>query len=297
MIIPSNKFTLAALIRDDGKRLDLTGSEIRLSADNSLLARPEIESSDIDYTDMNGGEMIRQRLSSYTQTINGIITPGSTSFWNLYTAISSFFAINHTFTLVYCRKDGELFAVKNAWRSGDLELPVPADEGITVFSTELKVGNSTLFEYSENSNGQEVYANKVSLRRISAASGGEVWDTTGQLYDAVGEVWENASGGLSNAFVSSTRKIYPVWILHGPAVNPSVQNNTTDTLAAYHGSLSSTQTLIVDFSTGEARLNGAIVSRNITGQLSIAPGNNLVGFDVESGENAASELEWNNVIG
>ena len=32
MIIPSNKFTLAALIRDDGKRLDLTGSEIRLSS-------------------------------------------------------------------------------------------------------------------------------------------------------------------------------------------------------------------------------------------------------------------------
>jgi hypothetical protein len=297
MIVPSNKFTLAALIRDDGERLDLTGSEIRLSADNSLLHRPEVESSDIDYTDTNGGEMVRQRLVSYTQTINGLILPRTTSFWDLYNKINSFFTINCTFTLVYCRKDGELFAIKNAWRSSALDLPVPADEGITAFSTELKVGNSILFEYSEDSNGHEIYSNKLKLGRISAASGGEVWDTTGQLYDTIGEVWENASGGLSNAFVSSTRKIYPVWVLHGPAVNPSVQNNTTDTLASYHGSLSSTQTLIVDFSTGEARLNGAIVSRNITGQLSIAPGNNLVGFDVESGEDATSELEWNNVIG
>ena len=297
MIIPSNKFTLAALIRDDGKRLDLTGSEIRLSADNSLLARPEIESSDIDYTDMNGGEMIRQRLSSYTQTINGIITPGNTSFWNLYTAISSFFAINHTFTLVYCRKDGELFAVKNAWRSGDLELPVPADEGNTTFSTEFKVGNSVLFEYSEDSSGHEVYSNNVKLGRVSAATGGEVWDSKGQVFDAVGEVWAGASGGLSSVFVSSTIKVYPVWVLRGPAVNPSIQNNTTDTSATYRGSISSTQTLVVDFSTGEALLNGAIVSRNVIGQLSIAPGNNLVGFDVEGGEATTSELEWNNVIG
>lgn len=297
MIILSGKFVLAAIIRDDGERLDFTGSEIRLSADNSLLRRPEIESSDIDYTDTNGGEMVRQRLAPYAQTINGWILPKTKSFWALYSKISSFFAINRTFTLVYCRKNGELFAIKNAWRSKALDLPVPANEGNTSFSTELKVGNSILFEYAEDIDGREVRANKVELGRISAAGGGEVWGSTGQLYDESGEVWETASGGLSNVFVTSTMTIHPVWVLHGPAVNPSIQNSATDTAASYAGSLSSTQTLVVDFSTGEARLNDALVSRNVTGHLSISPGINLVGFDVEDGNEAKSELEWNNVIG
>ena len=142
-----------------------------------------------------------------------------------------------------------------------------------------------------------MYSNNVKLGRVSAATGGEVWDSKGQVFDTVGEVWSGASGGLSSVFVSSTIKVYPVWVLRGPAVNPSIQNNTTDTSATYHGSISSTQTLIVDFSTGEARLNDAIVSRNVIGQLSIAPGNKLVGIDVEGGEATTSELEWNNVIG
>ena len=276
MITLRGKFSLVAVVRDDGERLDLTGFEVRLSADNSLLQRPDIDTSDIDYTDTDGGEMIRQRLSTYTQTINGLILPKESGFWKLYSMISSFFAANHTFTLVYGKRDGQLFAIKGAWRSSGLDLPVPADEGNT---------------------GHEVYSNNVKLGRVSAATGGEVWDSNGQVYDAVGEVWAGASGGLSSVFVSSTVKVYPVWVLRGPAVNPSIQNNTTDTSATYHGSISSTQTLVVDFSTGEARLNGAIVSRNVIGQLSIAPGNNLVGFDVEGGEATTSELEWNNVIG
>lgn len=297
MITLRGKFSLVAVVRDDGERLDLTGSEVRLSADNSLLQRPDLDTSDIDYTDTDGGEMIRQRLSTYTQSINGLILPKESGFWKLYSMISSFFAANHTFTLVYSKRDGQLFAIKGAWRSSRLDLPVPADEGNTTFSTEFKVGNSVLFEYSEDSSGHEVCSNNVKLGRVSAATGGEVWDKNGQVYDAVGEVWSGASGGLSSVFVSSTIKVYPVWVLRGPAVNPSIQNNTTDASATYRGSISSTQTLVVDFSTGEARLNGAIVSRNVIGQLSIAPGNNLVGFDVEGGEATTSELEWNNVIG
>lgn len=62
MITLRGKFSLVAVVRDDGERLDLTGSEVRLSADNDLLQRPDLDTSDIDYTDTDGGEMIRQRL-------------------------------------------------------------------------------------------------------------------------------------------------------------------------------------------------------------------------------------------
>ena len=83
MITLRGKFSLVAVVRDDGERLDLTGSEVRLSADNSLLQRPDIDTSDIDYTDTDGGEMIRQRLSTYTQSINGLILPKESGFWKL----------------------------------------------------------------------------------------------------------------------------------------------------------------------------------------------------------------------
>ena len=47
MITLRGKFSLVAVVRDDGERLDLTGSEVRLSADNSLLQRPDLDTSEI----------------------------------------------------------------------------------------------------------------------------------------------------------------------------------------------------------------------------------------------------------
>ena len=43
MMTLRGKFSLVAVVRDDGERLDLTGYEVRLSADNDLLQRPEID--------------------------------------------------------------------------------------------------------------------------------------------------------------------------------------------------------------------------------------------------------------
>lgn len=102
---------------------------------------------------------------------------------------------------------------------------------------------------------------------------------------------------MQTVSITSISKIYPVWTVKGECVNPSLQNNSTDTVAKYNGTVADGQTLIVDFSTGEARLDGALVSRSIIGQVSCDPGDNIMGFNSDGGNSSSSTIEWNNIIG
>lgn len=292
-----DKFAVRTIIRDDGVRLEFDEKEIYLSADNILLNRPEINSTDVDFTDVNGGEMIYQKLPPHEQPFNGLIFPKTSNYWNLYTKISGFFRINHNYKIIYRRKSGELFAQHNAWLIQSLQIDSKAREDYAPFSVGFKIGSSSLYEYAEDDEGNETYANKITLPLLSAAAGGEEWDDIGLVYDGLGEVWSGGGGGVQNVHINSVLNIYPVWTVIGECVNPSLQNNTTDSVARYNGTVAEGQTLVVDFVSGEARLDGVLVSRNITGQVSCKPGDNIMGFNSEGGSATLSIIEWNNVIG
>lgn len=292
-----DKFYVAKIVRDDAVSFEFDANEIYLSTNNTMLIRPEISSTDVDYTDIDGGEMIMQKLPPQVQPFEGIIYPKTSDYWDMYFKLVSFFKINHYYTIIYKKKSGQLFAQRDAWLINNLQVSPPADEDVSTFTVGFKVKNSSLFEYLEDSEGNEVYANIATLPLLSAAEGGEDWDTVGQKWDPVGSVWSAGNGGVQNISIDSVTPIYPVWTVIGSAVNPVLQNNTTDTLATYEGTVAAGQTLIVDFSTGVATLDGAIVSRNITGQVKFNPGMNLAGFNSDGGTATNSTIKWNNVIG
>lgn len=293
----NNKFYIQLIIRDDGERFVFDEKEIYLAKDNTLLVRPEIASTEVDYTDMDGGEMIRQRLPSHTQDLRGIIYPRDSEYWDLYFKLTSFFKINHYYKLIYVKKNGEFFAQQNAWMTRNLQVSPNAREETTEWTVGLKLQSSALFEYAEDDEGNEVYANRVTLPLLSAAAGGEDWNGIGQIWDAVGSVWSAGDGGIQEVSIQSISTVYPRWTVKGVAMNPVLQNNSTDTVSVYNGTIAANQTLIVDFATGIATLDGAIVSRNVTGQVSFKPGLNLAGFNVDGGTVTESTIEWNNVIG
>lgn len=292
-----DKFYVAKIVRDDAVSFEFDANEIYLSTNNTMLIRPEISSTDVDYTDVDGGEMIMQKLPPQVQPFEGIIYPKTSDYWDMYFKLVAFFKINHYYTIIYKKKSGQLFAQRNAWLINNLQVSPPADEDVSTFSVGFKVKNSSLYEYLEDSEGNEIYANTATLPLLSAAAGGEEWDTVGQKWDTVGSIWSAGNGGVQNISINSVVAIYPVWTVKGSAVNPVLQNNTTDTLAKYEGTVAVGQTLVVDFSTGVATLDGAIVSRNITGQVKFNPGMNLSGFNSDGGTATNSTIKWNNVIG
>lgn len=292
-----DKFYVAKIRRDDGVSFTFDGKEVYLSTNNSLLVRPEISSTDVDYTDIDGGEMIAQRLLPQVQPFEGIIYPHTSDYWSMYSSLVAFFKINHYYTIIYKKASGQLFAQRDAWLTNGLQVAPPAREDYSTFSLAFKVKSSLLYEYQEDSSGNEIYANSASLPLLSAAEGGEEWDTVGQKWDTVGSVWSSGTGGVQNIAISSVSAIYPLWVVTGSAVKPVLQNNTTDTVATYNGTVASGQTLVVDFATGVAKLDGAIVSRDVTGQVKFTPGLNLAGFNTDGGSAVSSTIKWNNVIG
>ncbi len=292
-----DKFYVKKIIRDDNMHFEFDGHEIYLAAENTLLSRPEIETTDINYTETDGGEMIHQKLPPPAQDFAGLIVPRDSDYWTLYSRLTAFFQINHYYKIVYVRRDGKLFARHNAWMANNLQLSPNAREDHSPFTVGFKVQNSLLYEYAEDGDGNEIFANTVILPLLSSATGGEVWDEIGEVWDNVGGEWEFGGGGVQSVNVDSITKIYPFWTVKGLSINPILQNNTTDTVAKYDGTVAVGQTLRVDFATGEAWLDTAKVSRNVSGQVSFAPNMNIAGFNHDGGTTENSEIAWNNVIG
>jgi hypothetical protein len=290
------KLYIKKIIRDDGEQLEFDGEEILLAEKNTLLVRPDPSTTAVEYTEADGGEMVRQRNAIYNQTINGLIVPKMSGYWALSSKLGKFFKVNKTYQIVYIKSDMSMFKVENAWISSGLQIiPVPYEE-YSEWNITFAIGNPNWFEYAEDSGGSEIYSNNVILPLLTANAGGEIWDAVGLSSDNVGEEWEKGAGGVQTVSIASTQAIYPVWTVVGPCVNPTLQNNTTDTVAEYNGTVASGQTLVVDFAEGVARLNTALVTRNVSGLVSLAPGDNTLGFNSDGGTTETSTISWNNII-
>lgn len=290
------KLYIYKFIRDDGVQLKFDANELYLAKKNTLLNRPDPNTTAVSYTEADGGEMIRQKNNTYTQKVNGLIIPKTTDYWVLCANLSQFFRVNHTYKIIYAKKDGGMFAISNAWISDGLQIiPVPREEYST-WDITFTIGNVNWTDYAENGSGTEVYSNTVAIPLVTSSAGGEVWDTVGAVWDSVGEEWENGAGGVQTVNIASTKPIYPVWIVEGPCVNPTMQNNTTDTSAAYDGTVAAGQILTVDFENSVAYLDSALVTRLVTGLVKFNPGENLVSFSSDGGATTESTISWNNII-
>ena len=292
----NDKLYIKKFIRDDGEKLSFDGEQIYLSKDNTLLVRPDPSTTAVNFTEADGGEMIRQQNTTYDQPVNGIIIPKTSDYWTLTSQLSLFFKLNHTYKIVYVKKDGSMFALSNAWISSGLQIIPRPHEEYSNWSITMTIGNVNWTEYAEDSQGNEIYSNTITLPLISAATGGEEWDSVGLVSDSVGEVWETGSGGLQAIDIDSTAMIYPVWVVKGPCTNPLLQNNTTDTTAQFNGTVASGQTLTVNFADGVAYLDSAVVTRYVYGLVSLRPGENIIGFNTDGGTTDTSTISWNNVI-
>ena len=114
-----------------------------------------------------------------------------------------------------------------------------------------------------------------------------------------GAEWEEGgSGGATVVEVDSITNIYPIWKVTGPAVNPALSVITTNTTIQYSGTITGTQTLEVDMFNKTAKLNGASVIGNISGDwVNFSPGTNRVLYTADNTDALPSTIEWQEVVG
>lgn len=290
------------IVRDDGATLTLDQKEIYLAEDNTLLVRPDPDTAYEDYTEADGGEFITQKLPSFSQEINGLIVPKTTPFWTLRTRLVSFFQHNHTYAIVYEKRSGETFVNGDFFKSGgawieeNLQVPPEPKEDYARWSVTLRLGSAGYQQYAEDKSGKETFANSLVIYLSTLATGGREWDEVGAEWDEVGAVWTPGEGGLRNISVDSAARVYPVWTIAGEIENPELRNNTNQISATYNGVIHEGQTLVVDFTSGTAKLDGMDVSSRLSGEFYFDPGENVIGFDSDGGSETKSTLSWNNFL-
>lgn len=183
----NGKLYIKKFIRDDGETLSFDAEEIYLSENNTLLVRSDPATTAVEFTEEDGGEMIRQRGATYSQPVSGLIVPKSTEYWALCVRLSRFFILNHTYKIVYIKRDGSMFSMNRAWINAGLQIvPVPY-ENYSTWTIEFRIGDNFWTEYAEDSQGKEIYSNTVELPLLTAGTGGEVWsDATQQILSGLG---------------------------------------------------------------------------------------------------------------
>lgn len=291
-----DKFYIYKFIRDDGETLEFDGEEIYLAENNTLLNRPDPNTTAVNYTGADGGEMIRQQVTPYDQTVKGLLIPRTADYWELRKTLSQFFQFNHIYKIVYKKIDGTMFAAGNAWISEGLQItPVPY-ERYSEWDITFTIGDAVWYEYAEDASGNETYTNTVTLPLVTNDAGGEIWDSVGLVMDSVGEEWEAGSGGVQTVNISSTQAVYPVWVVEGPCTNPTLTNNTTDESATFDGTIASGQTLTVNFADGTAYLNTALATRYMSGVVSLQNGDNNIYFNTDGGDTESCTISWNDAV-
>lgn len=286
-----NKIYIVKFIRDDDVELEFDAKNILLNEENTLLTRPDPDTSEVNFTETNGGVMVRQRNPIFTQDINGLIVPKTRSYREIYMEIAAFWKINHTYKIVYITTDGDMFSVDRAWISSGLQIPPRPHSDYAEWTISLNIGTDQWHEYDPGG-----YAHELTLPIVTAGNGGETWDTVGLVADDIGEDWDDGRGGAQDVVFDSTDIVYPVWEVKGPCQRPTLQNNTTNTFATFELNVAEGQTLVVNFETGVAMLDDALVSRYLSGVVSCKPGVNTMGFNSDGGAQDECTLKWNNIV-
>lgn len=119
-----------------------------------------------------------------------------------------------------------------------------------------------------------------------------------ELEDGYGFVWEEGRSPSNIIAVDSIDDVFPVLTITGETQNPILTNVTTGTIFQYNGTITASQTLVVDMMNQTATLNGTSVIGNVTGDwVYFAPGNNRVSYTATNANAPDATIEWQEIVG
>lgn len=292
---------LALFIRDDGERFVLGDGAYDFKDSQQHFAANEFVNDTVDVQGNDGILLAGQVRRASTQVFEGYVGDGTSTKAEVEQyrrQFIAFFAKNHFYTVVYVLPDGS--AVQ---RQRGFIVDAPEVKELWQLTPEYHVGlnfeDVNYYSYGENDQGEEIFANSVDLFLSNVSGGGLVFDELGVVFDELGAVWESGSGGGVNLVTNNgIQDTYPIWSVQGPIANPTLENLTTSTTLAFNGSLTASQTLVVNMETQTATLNGTNVVGSLVGNwVPLAPGNNRLSFTGNNDAGQNSKLEWQEIVG
>lgn len=299
--ITTQPFILALFIRDDAERFLLGSGAYEFKKSQTHFAANSYVNDIVEVQGNDGVLLAGQVRRPTTQPFEGFIAdasvckPDTEKYRRDFLA---FFRKDHYYTVVYVFPNGTAIQ-----RRRGFIVDAPEVKELYQYYPEYHVGlnfeDINYYSYAEDSEGQEIYGKSATIS-VSANPpfGGLVWDSEGVTWDSIGAIWEPGGGGPTTLMVESIDNVYPVWKLTGPAINPQIEVVTTGTTIAYNGTITASQTLVVDMFNKTATLNGTNVLANLSGDwIYFKPGNNRVSYTATNPDANYSIMEWQEIVG
>lgn len=295
-------YILALFIRDDNERF-LLGNGYYEFKDTQLHFAANTIANDIVEVQGNDGFLLAGQVRRPgSQSFDGYVGDGTTDKETVEEYRRNFFQFfrkNFFYKVVYIFADGTAIQRKRGFLVDD---PTVQElyQLYPQYHVALNFEDVNYYSYSENDDGEEIYV-KSALIYLSTGgtTGGLAWDEVGVEWDNIGAIWEEGGGGgPTTVEVDSITNVYPIWTIKGPAVNPQLSVLSTNTTINYSGTITASQTLVIDMFNKTAKLNGTSVIGNVYGDwVSFEPGNNRVVYTTNNADALPSTIEWQEVVG
>lgn len=299
--ITTKPFILALFKRDDGERFLLGSGAYEFKHSQMHFSANAIVNDAIDTQGSDGSFLAGQVRRSSTQSFDGYVGDGTTT----QDAIEGFridflayFQKDHFYTVVYIFSDGSAIQRQRGYLVDAPEIK-ELYQASPEYHVALTFEDVNYYKYAEDDDGNEAFSNTAVILSSYRISGGVVWDEVGAVWDKVGLEWETGrGGGPTFVTVGSIQNVLPTITIVGPASSPTLVNATTGQTLKYSGNVTDTQTLIINVNEKTAKLNGAPVLQNVSGDwLELAPGVNHLTYSTQDADIKEATIAWQEVVG
>lgn len=198
--VNERNWILTLFIRDDGERFLLGDGAYEFKDTQKHFTAPTVENDTVEVQGNDGIMLAGQVRRPNTQEFDGFVgdaTATKEEIEEKRKAFLGFFLTRHTYTAIYIFENG-----KAIQRRGGFIVDAPEVKELWQIHPEYHVAlnfeDINYYNYAENEEGQEIFANIYKLINTRATSGGLVWDE-------IGAVWDEMQAGGKNLF--DTEKI------------------------------------------------------------------------------------------
>lgn len=296
--IATKCFILALFIRDDGQRLLLGDGYYDFNQKLQHFQSNSIANDVVEIQGDSGQLLAGQVMRSGTQKFEGYIGDATTNRQTIEQKRSdfmAFFRIKHFYKVIYIFPDGTAIQRQRGYLTDAPTIP-EIFQRFPEYSVALNFEDANYYEYAEDAEGNEIYANIAELMLNVAKRGGLVWDAIGAVSDSAGYIWEEGGSVQNIVTVAGVDSAWPIWTVQGGAQNPTLTNITTGQTITWQGFVPEGQTLTINMAEMTADLAGANVFEYITGEwIRLAPGNNTLVYNAGNADKS-STLSWNGVL-
>lgn len=178
--ISIKNFILALFKRDDGERILLGSGAYEFDADLQHFAANIIANDVIEKQGTDGQLLAGQVRRSAPQSFDGYVGDATTTredTENYRRAFIRFFQPRHFYTVIYILPDGSATQRKNGYLTDAPAVPEQYQR-MPRYHVALAFEDLNYYSYAEDAQGDETYAQTVSLQPESELTGGLVWEST-----------------------------------------------------------------------------------------------------------------------